>query len=565
MRLSDFSIGVKIGLIVALMGGVSACVAVVGTTGLRQLAGDSARIAKVGASGVLGARINQNLIAMNRAEYRMAADPHETDEAAKVLSENARQFAERSAGLRASLSGDQLDKLRDVEVAYEGYVDGTAKTIETARHYANETLDSGRAEIMEAVHQSRSRTNDLNAKVKALVDAIGQDSEAINREVEHRSTLLSELMVAVSGLGIAGGIGIGLLIARLGLVRPITASVREFRALLDGNFGIEIAGVDRKDELGDIARAALAFRDNALKIKGMEQERDDSKIRAESERRQAMHDLADNFETAVMALVKGVSSQASEMQATAQAMTTGAQQTSVQAATVAAGAQQATANVQTVASAAEQLSSSIAEISRQVTSAAAVSSSAAEDTERANSIIAGLARTAGRIGEVVSLITDIASQTNLLALNATIEASRAGDAGKGFAVVAGEVKTLANQTARATKDITAQVVAVQEETSQAVEAIRKIGEVISKVRQISSGIASAVEQQGAATQEIARNVLEAAQGTESVSENVDGISSIAGSTGLAAAQVLAASSDLAMNAEALHNEVGRFLGTVRAA
>src|SRR3546814_11700578 len=89
-----------------------------------------------------------------------------------------------------------------------------------------------------------------------------------------------------------------------------------------------------------------------------------------------------------------------------------------------------------------------------------------------SSDLQGLAEAAQKIGEVVNLITDIASQTNLLALNATIEAARAGDAGKGFAVVASEVKNLANETAKATEEIPGQINSLQAATRHAVTAIQ---------------------------------------------------------------------------------------------
>ena len=118
-----------------------------------------------------------------------------------------------------------------------------------------------------------------------------------------------------------------------------------------------------------------------------------------------------------------------------------------------------------------------------------------------------------RIGDVIKLITDIASQTNLLALNATIEAARAGEAGRGFAVVAGEVKALSSQTAKATDEIGAQIAAMQGATRRSIQAIAGIERTIRDIGEISGAIATAVTQQGAASQEMARSIEVAARRT----------------------------------------------------
>jgi twitching motility protein PilJ len=79
-----------------------------------------------------------------------------------------------------------------------------------------------------------------------------------------------------------------------------------------------------------------------------------------------------------------------------------------------------------------------------------------------------LGESSQEIGDIVSLINDIADQTNILALNAAIQASMAGDAGRGFAVVADEVQRLAERSAAATKQIEALVKTIQNDTNEAV-------------------------------------------------------------------------------------------------
>ncbi|WP_185961388.1 methyl-accepting chemotaxis protein [Telmatospirillum sp. J64-1] len=390
----------------------------------------------------------------------------------------------------------------------------------------------------------------------ALVTEVELD-EILTPVHEMRNFMMGATVVVLALVAV-----IGLTFAR-GLSVPVTRMTRAMNRLAAGDHHIEIPARDRGDEIGEMAKAVQVFKDNALAMERMRAEQEDMKRHAEEERRRLMHKMADEFEHQVRSVVDGVSSAATEMQATAGAMSATAEHTEAQANSVASSAEEASANVQTVAAAAEELSASIHEIARQVAQSTTITSAAVDEARRADDMVQGLANSAQKIGEVVNLINDIANQTNLLALNATIEAARAGEAGKGFAVVANEVKSLANQTSKATEEIAAQIGAVQASSQETVGAIRSIGQTIDHISEIASAIASAVEEQGAATQEIARNVQQASSGTQDVSLNIAGVTQAAGETGEAADQVLAASSELARQAESLRTQLQGFLDNIR--
>ncbi|MEQ9350075.1 MAG: methyl-accepting chemotaxis protein, partial [Alphaproteobacteria bacterium] len=273
--------------------------------------------------------------------------------------------------------------------------------------------------------------------------------------------------------------------------------------------------------------------------------------------------LADTFESNVKSVVETVSSASTEMHSTAQSMSASAEETNRQASAVAAASEEASTNVQTVASAAEELASSVEEIARQVDQSKKIAGQAAQQAMSTNAQVESLVASSQKVGEVVSLISEITEQTNLLALNATIEAARAGDAGKGFAVVASEVKRLANQTGKATEEIAALINSIQQATGDSAQSIQAIAKTVEEINQISATVAAAVEEQGAATQEIARNVQQAAAGTQQVSSNIAGVNKAANDSGAASAQVVEAAGELSKQSESLRAEVERFLEQVR--
>ncbi|MBK1669745.1 hypothetical protein CKO28_17040 [Rhodovibrio sodomensis] len=411
---------------------------------------------------------------------------------------------------------------------------------------------------------TRSLTQALAADVGGLVDAARQRLDAGTASVD---------AAFLQGKGWLGGISAAsVLIAGLvawlyvgrNVGRRLAGLTASTKAVADGQLDARI-DTGGRDEIAQMASALLVFRDGLAEAEAANRRAEEAREQGERERREAMLELARNFEESVSGVVAQVSQSAESLHTTAQRMAATAEQTSRQSTSATDATDTASANVQTVASAAEELAGSIAEVSRQVSQSNDVAVKAADRAKRTDETVRGLQAAAQKIGDVVDLIRDIAEQTNLLALNATIEAARAGEAGKGFAVVAQEVKQLATQTSKATEEISNQIESMQEVTGNTVTAIGEIVETIEEINEIAGTIAAAVEQQSAATREIAANAQKAATGTEEVTRNIAGVSEAAGETGEAANQMVQSAGELGEVSGSLTAEVDRFLGHVRAA
>ena len=385
--------------------------------------------------------------------------------------------------------------------------------------------------------------------------------EAVNSRISSSETTLLVLSLATIG-AVAF---IALYYVGYSVTRPLRSMVAAMRTLAKGDLTVEIPMRNRRDEIGHMSAAVQIFKENALEIERAKLERDELRRKNMEEKRQAMEALAASFEDTVGHIVEAVSSSALGMKQTAEQMSAIATQAHERSDVVSTAANSASGNVDSVAAATEELSYSISEIDKQMTASNEVALKAVSHAEATNQTMKELSEAAGKIGQVVELINQIARQTNLLALNATIEAARAGEAGKGFAVVASEVKNLANQTAKATEEISTQINAMQNVSEQALDAINAISSTIGEISVAVTSVAGAVRQQSSATQEITQNTQLAATSTRDVSANIVAVQSANDETSNAANAVVNAAGELSQEADKLRAEVKRFLQQVRAA
>nr|WP_298685537.1 methyl-accepting chemotaxis protein [uncultured Dongia sp.] len=505
-----------------------------GNSNAAILAGEAARQA-------MAARLYVNML-LDRHETAAAEQAEAAFHALLKTMEQLEKVSTNS-GFKA-----ELDSVKTLVPAYEEAFKSGEKLDEEIEKLVHE-------EIAEASEEIIGEAEKIKSQAEADENAIAAEITGIVLQSEWTS-------IGFSLVGFVLGLSIAWIIGR-GISKPVQSLSAVMLRLSNGERDVAVVGANRKDEVGDMAGALQIFKENMIAAERLRAEQQVEQDR-QVERARRMGEEVSKFDKVIAEVVNAVGSAATELQGTAQSLAATAEETAQQSNTVAAAAEQMTQNVSTVASATEELTASIHEIGSQVSESTRIVGQAVQQADDTNARVKTLAEAAQKIGDVVTLISNIAGQTNLLALNATIEAARAGEAGKGFAVVASEVKQLATQTARATEEIGTQIRSIQESTESSAGAILNITHTINRVNEISTTIASAVEEQGAATQEISRNVQQAAAGTSEVTSNVLGVTQASQMTSAASSQVLAAATELSRYGETLRSEVNSFLHTVRA-
>ena len=404
--------------------------------------------------------------------------------------------------------------------------------------------------------------------IQANLQEEGIDAPVVTEIASRAEMWLGIIMILIAGWAV---------IAIYRVSKDITGSLQQLVPMLwdviEGKMDMDIPFLDRKDEMGDMARSIEVFRRASVQLQKVRSEREESferekeneakQARLRDEQTKKIREMADTFERTISDVVSSVASASAQLQSTATSMASTAEQSSTQTGNVARAMEDASKGVTAAAAASDEFAMSIGEISRQASSSAELARKAADAAGEADTTMSALSDSAEQVGQIVELIQSIAHRTNLLALNASIEAARGGEAGRGFAVVASEVKELASQTSKATQDVAHQIGNMQESTTASVDALRSIGSQIQKLETTAVSIAAAVDQQAVAGQDLARSIDATAQGTEEVSNNIAQVRETSRVTGTSATQVLGSATDLEKQAAKLNEHVEQFLGHIR--
>ncbi|WP_037084939.1 methyl-accepting chemotaxis protein [Rhizobium sp. CF080] len=401
------------------------------------------------------------------------------------------------------------------------------------------------------------------AAAKIKKQAFDLSTAMVSAQTSAHNDLLLTLLI---GGGIAGLIAVALVLAlSRAIVKPIVGMTEAMTSLAGGNHDIEVPALERGDEVGRMAQAVTVFKDAAIEKQVLARDADALRETSERERRsndaQKAREAAD-IEFAIDALATGLASLAdgdvayrlekpfsgnldrlrtdfnqalgrlqSALQAVgenASAISSGAGEIRAAADDLGRRTEQQAAAVEETAAALEEVTTTVKESARRaedvgqrVERTRIGAEKSGEVVRRAVSAMEQISKSSGEIGNIISVIDDIAFQTNLLALNAGVEAARAGEAGKGFAVVAQEVRELAQRSANAAKEIKALIttssqqvdagVALVGETGQALEAI--VGEV-QQINEHLSAIVISTREQSTGLQEINTSVNAMDQGTQ---------------------------------------------------
>jgi len=445
--------------------------------------------------------------------------------------------------------GKHLDRLAELEKEYQERRDlwlngnlpeNIKDELRVAFNHANAMWHETDTKLIPILRRGE-RDRAVRIKDQYITPLYREHRKAIDKAVKHISAYQAELVVnsdrSTRSIVIVLSILAVLLLAGVGafcwtmlsrVAKPLSQTAATMRSMANGDLSVTIAGDGRSDEMGDVARALVAFRQAEIDKRALEevskkQQIERNKIieslsialrhlangnvsyRIEDQFAGQYEELRMDFNSALTAVgsaLRAVAEASDAIQIGTGEIAQASNDLSIRTEQQAAALEQTSASMTTATSSVRETADAAKNANQAVRETHDAAAKGGEIVHDAISAMDEIENSSKQISQIIALIDNVAFQTNLLALNAAVEAARAGEAGDGFAVVAAEVRGLAQRTADAANDVKKLITSSASQVENGVRLVGQAGETldhiverVSEITRLMTDIASSVEEE----------------------------------------------------------------------